>query len=425
MTTFVVGYLMKDQLVLIIRWVLKRLAQATIWRFRPGVIAVTGSVGKTSAKYAIGAVLAADRSVRISRGNFNNELGVSLGILGDWGKIEGIFFWPKVILVGLWQLIVKSDYPELLVLEYGIDRPGDMKKLIAIAEPNVSVVTAIGDIPAHVEFFDGPERVVREKSRIIECLEPASFAVLNGDSAVVLGFRERTRARVVTYGFGEENDVHITEFENRIMDGRPVGISFRLGYAGNTVLVELDGVFGRAHAYAAAAGAAIGLVFALPLGKISEALRAYRPPDGRMQLVAGPNETLFLNDAYNASPLSMEEALVTLKGLPAKRRVAVLGDMREIGTYAMEAHRKLGERVAKSANILVTVGPLAKFIAEGANKAGLRKNYIYSYDTAEESAPKLSELIKKGDLVLMKASHAVGLEKLVEMFTPTPNRDSK
>ena len=412
---------MKDQLVLVIRWVLKQLARATIWRFRPGIIAVTGSVGKTSTKYAIGAVLAADRSVRISRGNFNNELGVSLGILGDWGKIGGMFFWPKVIVSGLWQFIAKSDYPELLVLEYGIDRPGDMKQLIAIAEPNVSAVTAIGDIPAHVEFFESPEQVAREKSRIIECLQPASFAVLNGDSDVVLGLRERTRARVVTYGFGEENDVRITGFGNRIIAGNPVGISFRLGYAGNTVLVELDGVFGRAHAYAAAAGAALGLIFGLPLGKISEALRTYRPPTGRMQLIAGPNETLFLNDAYNASPLSMEEALGTMKGLPAKRRIAVLGDMREIGTYAMEAHRSLGERVAKAANVLVTVGPLAKFIAEGANKAGLRKNYIYSYDTAEEAAPKLSELIKKGDLVLFKASNAVGLEKLVEMFTQHQN----
>ncbi|MEY4731530.1 MAG: hypothetical protein RL681_476 [Candidatus Parcubacteria bacterium] len=417
MNTFVVGYLIKDQMVFIVRWVLKVLARATIWRFRPGVIAVTGSVGKTSTKYAIGAVLAADRSVRVSRGNFNNELGVSLGILGDWGKIEGIFFWPKVILAGFWQLIVKSGYPELLVLEYGIDRPGDMRRLIAIAEPNVSVVTAIGDIPAHVEYFGSPEHVAREKSRIIECLEPASFAVLNGDSGIVLGLRERTRARVVTYGFGEENDVRITDFENRVLNGQPVGISFRLGYAGNVVLVELDNMFGRAHAYAAAAGAAMGLVFALPLGKIAEALRTYHPPAGRMQCIAGPNESLFLNDAYNASPLSMQEALTTLKSLPAKRRIAVLGDMREIGTYAMEAHRALGERVAKTANILVTVGPLAKFIAEGANKAGLRKNYIYSYDTAEEAAPKLSELIKKGDLVLMKASHAVGLEKLVEMFT--------
>ncbi len=417
MTTLIVGMLMKDQAVLVVRWLLKHLAKATIWRYRPGIIAVTGSVGKTSTKYAIGAVLAADRTVRISRGNFNNELGVSLGVLGDWGKIAGLFFWPKVILAGLWRLVVKSDYPELLILEYGIDRPGDMKRLIGIAEPNVSIVTAIGDVPAHVEFFESPEQVAREKARIIECLEPASFAVLNGDSPAALDLRERTRARVVTYGFGAENDVRVTDFENRVADGRPMGISFRIGYAGNTVLVELDGVFGRAHAYAAAAGAAMGLVFAMPLGKIAEALRSYDPPGGRMELISGPNDTLFLNDAYNASPLSMQEALATLKGLPAKRRIAVLGDMLEIGAYAMDEHRAIGERAAKSANLLLTVGPRAKFIAEGARKAGLRKNYIFSYDTAEEAIPKLSGLLKPGDLALFKASHAVGLEKLVEIFT--------
>jgi UDP-N-acetylmuramyl pentapeptide synthase len=417
MTTLVIGLLLKDQAVVVVRWLVKHLARATVWRYRPAIVAVTGSVGKTSTKYAVGAVLAADRSVRISRGNFNNELGVSLGILGDWGKIAGLFFWPKVILMGLWRLIVKSDYPELLVLEYGIDRPGDMKQLIAIAEPNVSVMTAIGDVPAHVEFFGSPEQVAREKGRIIECLAPASFAVLCGDSPMTVGLRERTRARVVTYGFNAENDVRISDFENRIAAGRPAGISFRVGYAGNTVLVELDGVFGRAHAYAAAAGAAIGLVFAMPLGRIAEALRGYRPPAGRMQLISGPNDTLFLNDAYNASPLSMQEALATLKSIPAKRRIAVLGDMLEIGAYAMDEHRTLGERAAKAVNILITVGPRARFIAEGARKAGLRKNYIFSYDTAEEAIPKLSGLLKPGDVTLFKASHAVGLEKLAQLFT--------
>src|SRR6266404_2785078 len=194
-------------IIKILRWKLRKLAQLTIWRYRPGIVGVTGSVGKTSTKLAIAAVLGSERRVRASHENLNNELGLPLTILGDWSegelklisrdqpahteKLRKIFFWAKVLLLGSWRLIFKdANYPEILILEYGADRPGDIKHLLNIAKPNVSIITAVGDIPVHVEFFTGPEEVAREKARLIEHLPSAGYAILNYDDLTVMELKD-------------------------------------------------------------------------------------------------------------------------------------------------------------------------------------------------------------------------------------------
>ncbi|MEK7147102.1 MAG: Mur ligase family protein, partial [Patescibacteria group bacterium] len=147
---------MKDVKIKILRLILKKLARWTISRYQPEIVGVTGTVGKTSTKEAIKAVLGKYRRVRASSGNFNNEIGLPLAILGDWEKIRGFFFWLKVFAVSLSRLVLKMPYPEILILEYAADRPGDLKYLLSIARPKVGVITAVGDIPAHVEFYSGP-----------------------------------------------------------------------------------------------------------------------------------------------------------------------------------------------------------------------------------------------------------------------------
>ncbi|MBI4087445.1 MAG: UDP-N-acetylmuramoyl-tripeptide--D-alanyl-D-alanine ligase [Candidatus Liptonbacteria bacterium] len=410
----------------------KRLAQLAVWRYRPGIIGITGSVGKTSTKLAVQAVLGGERRVRASAGNLNSDLGLPLTILGDWSekelalvsrdqpphtaRIRKLFFWAKVILSSFWRVLfaARSSYPDILVLEYGADRPGDLKYLLGIARPNISVITAIGDIPVHVEFFAGPDDVAREKARLIEYLPSAGFAVLNRDDDSVMNLKDRTRAHVITFGFASDADVRISRFENRTEGDVPAGISFKLEYGGSLVPVRLDGVFGKAQSYASAAAAAIGLVFGLNLVKISEALKKYVPADSRMKLVPGIKHTHLIDDSYNASPLSMHAALDTLKSLPAKRKMAVLGDMLEIGKYAIEAHERAGRLAGKFLDVLITVGPRAKFIAEEARKSGMRRNKIYSFDTADAAKREVQNLMKKGDLVLIKGSHAMELNKVVE-----------
>lgn len=404
----------KQKLQSYLQRVVRQLAIWTIRKYKPGVVAVTGSVGKTSAKEAIYAVLKASRPVRKSGGNFNNELGVPLSILGDWQEISGKYFWAKVILLSLVRLVFRFRYPDILVLEYAADRPGDLKYLLDIARPQIGVVTAIGDIPVHVEFFSGPEAIAREKAKIVEALPVNGVAVLNHDDQSVLEMRQRTRGHVMTMGFSNDAEVRISSFENRMENWLPAGISFKLHYGGSFVPVRLDGCFGKAQAYAAATAACVGLVFGLNLVKISEALQEYQAPPRRMKLVPGIKQTFIIDDTYNASPLAMHAAIDTVKELKAKRKMAVLGDMLEIGKYTPEAHETIGNLAGKNFDLLVTVGARAKFIAEAAAAAGLAKKNIYSFDTAEEAAPKVQELMRKGDLILIKASRAIGLDKIVE-----------
>jgi len=401
-------------LIKILRWFLKKLAQLTIWRYRPGIVGITGSVGKTSAKIAIASVLSADRKVRYAKNNFNNELGLPLTILGTWEEIKGAFFWPKVFFGSVWRLIFKTDYPEILILEYGVDRPWDMRYLLDIARPNVSVITAIGEVPAHVEFFSGPEDVAREKSKLIESLPAAGFAVLNYDDDTVMNLEERTRAHLITFGFEKGASVRVTGFETRSEAGRPVGVSFKLEYGGSFVPVRLDGAYGRTQGYAAAAGACVGLIFGLNLVKISDGLRHYEPASHRLNIMPGIKNSFILDDCYNANPTSMYAALDTLRAIPAKRKIAVLGDMLEIGKYAMQAHEKIGAIAAKVADQLVLVGPRAKFIAQGARGDGMAKRNIQEFETAEDAKAAIREMIRSGDLILVKGSHSMQLDKVVE-----------
>ncbi len=415
----------------VLAWALKKLAQLIILRYRPGIIGVTGSVGKTSTKLAIAAVIGPSRRTRFSKGNLNNELGLPLAIVGDFSenevkivsrdtpegekKIGKSLFWIKVILTGVMNLIRRNnDYPEILVLEYGSDKPDDIKNLLEIARPNISVITAVGEIPVHVEFFAGPDELAKEKSRLIEQLPSAGFAILNHDDETVMDLKGRTRAHIFTFGFQKGSELRLTGFRNKVESGKPVGVSFRMEYGGGSVPVEINGVFGKVQAYASGAAAAVGLIFGINLIKIAESLKAYRPAPSRMELVAGAKQTTIINDSYNASPLSMHAALDVLRDLPAKRKIAVLGDMLELGEYSMEAHGRVGRIAAQVVDFLFTVGKGGKIIAEAAVKKGFSKKRIKSFDSADEAVDEVEKAIKKGDIILVKGSHAMELEKIAE-----------
>lgn len=405
---------MKERLQKILQWKLRRLARLTIWKYEPKIVAVAGSVGKTSTKYAIASVLRSAHSIRMSPGNFNNEIGVPLTIISDEEELGGFFFWFLVMWRALWNLVLKANYPDVLILEYATDRPGDMKYLLKIARPTHGVLTAFGEIPVHVEFFAGPEELAREDARAIEYLSAYGYALLNFDDETVLEMKDRTRAKVITYGFGEGADIRISNFEHRSEGGVPAGISFKLEYGGSFVPVRMNNVYGKPTAYSAAAAAGIGLIFGMNLVSISEALSHYEAPKGRMNLLEGIKGTHILDDSYNAAPLSMHAALETLKDLDGKRKIAVLGDMLEIGQYSIEAHEEIGRYAKKCADILVTVGARAMFIADEAKRLGMPQKNVWSFDTADEAKLRVQEILKAGDVVLIKASRAIGLDKVVE-----------
>jgi UDP-N-acetylmuramoyl-tripeptide--D-alanyl-D-alanine ligase len=399
----------------ILIWKVRLLASWTLKRYKPTVIGVTGSAGKTSSKEAIFAVLRKEYVCRRNVKNFNNELGVPLTILGDYQQSGGFFFWLKAILKGYWHLIIKDKkYPEVLILEMAADRPGDIKYLTNLTKPHVGVITAIGDVPVHVEFYSSPEAVVREKGKMIESLPEDGFAILNFDDERVWELKNKTRAKIFSFGFNQGADIQIGNMENRMEDGRPEGIAFKVQYGGSFVPVRLNKTFGKPQAYAAAAAISVGIVFGLHLVEISDALSEYEAPEGRMKLIDGVKKTLILDDSYNASPLSMIASLETLKSLPAKRKIAVLADMLEIGDYAEDAHKNVGKVAAEVVNHLFCIGPRAHFIAESALKAGLDSKKVQVFDNSETAKKMIEKELKQGDLVLVKGSHAMELEKVLE-----------
>lgn len=414
----------KEILLKILAGFLRLLAKMTISRYKPAVIGVTGNVGKTSAKATIHAALADDRNVRASSKNFNNELGLPLNILGDWDETGGFFFWSKVLLSAVWQLIFKnSRYPEVLVLEYGVDRPDDMKYLLGIARPQMGVVTAVGNVPVHVEFFSGPEGVAKEKAKLITQLPTTGFAILNADDPKVLGMARETRGHVITYGFSSKADVKILAFGNRLDVGTgEAGISFKLNYNGKVVPIKIPNVLGKTAAYASAAGVAVGLVFGVNLVKIAENFTKMETPKGRLRVMRGIKGSTIVDDTYNASPLAMRESLETLKSVKAKRKIAVLGDMLEIGKYTMDSHEEIGALAAKCADMLLTIGLRGNFIAEGALKNKMPKNAVFRFNDIHEAGRFLQERLKSGDVVLLKASQGVRMEKVVKEIMGEPLR---
>ena len=413
----------------ILQKVLAVMARWTMRRYRPMVIGVTGSVGKTSARMAIHAALKKKFRCRTAEKNYNNEIGMALTILGLPHYGRNVLGWLYGLIRANKRIVWRGLYPEILVLEYGVDRPGDMDYLLSLARPDIAVVTAIGEIPAHVEFFENADRVWREKAKLVEALSPDGCAILNRDDAPVYRMKARTKARTaVTYGEGEDADVRVANYEVRMAQGgafgsMPIGIGFKLEHKGSVVPVRMSGVFGRPHATAAAAAAAVALTLKINLVEIAEALREYAPAPGRMRLIRGIAGSLILDDTYNASPEAVRSALQTLHDLPTgKRKIAVLGDMLEIGAYAEQAHRAVGRLAADFLDILVSVGERASFIADEAAARGIESGRIMRYGDSRSAGRALASFLQEGDLVLVKGSQGVRMERIVEVIMAEPQR---
>lgn len=418
--------------------ILAILARATLRRYKPIVIGITGSVGKTSAKEAVFAVLKLKRSVRTSESNYNNEIGVPLTILGISHYGRNIFLWAGAFVRVLFRVVVRDqNFPKILILEMGADRPGDIAYLANLAKPTIGIITSVGEIPVHVEFFSGPEDVAREKAKLIQSLPIDGLAILNADDDILTDIRKETKAHVQTFGFDEHADMRIadvrlaTDFNKELNQEIPEGIVFTLSYKHKIAPVKLNGVFGKPQAYAAAAAALVGTRFGMTLPEIAAALSLYVPPPGRLRLLKGIKHTWILDDSYNSSPQALHSALDTLRDLPGKRKIAILGDMLELGEYTEAAHRTAGDRVAEFVDVLITVGPRAKFIAEEAQSGGLENvkvlqpNQVHSFDIAAQALPILDGIIREGDLILVKGSQGMRMEKITEEIMAEPERASE
>lgn len=400
--------------------VLKKLAKSTVSKFKPTVIAITGSVGKTSTKEAIYAVLSGYKVVRRTALNFNNEIGVPLTILGDWENISkpACFFWTKVIFKSIFVLIFvkKEEYPNVLVLEYGADKQGDISYLLSIAKPHIGVISAIGTIPVHVEnYSQGIESVAKEKGKIVTELSPNDFGILNFDDPWTDKIISKTKTHILTFGTSEGANVKISRINHILNDGKITGLGFKLEQKGTSFPVVLPDAFSVSHAYACACAVAVAEVFDINMvDAAQEFSKKYAPVYGRSLILDGIKNTQIIDESYNSSPLALETTLKTIKTATYARKIAVLGDMLELGEFSIKAHELAGEIVRDCVDVLITVGARAKFIAERAIKKGFKKENVFVFDEAKEAGIKLQEIIKEGDLILIKGSRAIGLDSVVD-----------
>jgi len=368
------AYIVPDTLL-----ALQRLAAGRRDRRRTKVVSITGSVGKTTTKEIVASVLGVKYRVLKSEANYNNEIGLPLTLL---------------------QL---TNRHQRAVLEMGMYALGEIRTLCEIARPEIGVVTNVG--PVHLERLGSMEAIAAAKAELPEALPSHGFAIFNADDPFVRAMADRTRARPLLYGLVEAADVQATNVSSRGLEG----VSFQLHYEGRSVPV-VTALPGRHIVSNALAAAAVGLADGLSLEEVAAGL-ANADVRVRIKIRGGHAGATLIDDTYNASPASMAAALDLLAEIPG-RRIAVLGDMGELGAASKEGHQTVGQRAAETADIIHAVGEEAALISQAARDAGHKD--VYHWLTKDEAGTALLSTLQADDVVLLKASRAMAFETLVE-----------
>jgi len=411
--------------------ILRALSKKIIRKYHPDVIGITGSVGKTSTKEAVYLVLKTKFNVRKSYKNYNNEVGVPLAIIGvEQSPNHSLLGWLVVIAKAIKLLcIIDKNYPEILVLEMGADKPGDIAYLTDIAPCKIGILTYISH--AHTEAFKTIKKIAQEKRVIITHLERSGFAVLNFDNEMVMQNSNLTKAEIITFGFKEGADFKATDI-NVITDEKtawPVGLNFKLNYKGNIVPIFLPGAVATHLIPSSLCAIAVGHILGINAVEAANALRQLEALPGHMRLILGIKNTLLIDDTYNSSPEPAKSALYTLSKIEPQnngKRIAVLADMLELGSETENAHREIGHKVAElGIDFLITVGEASKNTASAAREGGVDDNQIVSFANSEQAGKFLQEKLHEGDVVLIKGSQGLRMEKVVKEVMAEPLDASK
>ena len=343
-------------------------------------------------------------------------------------KVKFLFQRPKVIVVaGRGQACAKQAVfqvlgshfkigKELLILEDTKDSGFFLKK----SRLPILLITHTGQYYPDKDFFAGETAVASRLKELARILPERGYLVLNFDDEAARDFKDCTSGRFLTFGFGPKADIRATDiFLTRFP---AIGTNFKVNHQGNTVPVWLEKTFGKEQIYSALSAASIGEILGLNLVEVSSSLRFYRSIPGKMQLIPGIKNSWILDDSAGSSLFSAMEALDILREIPLEcgRKIAVLGDILGIEEYVPEMHENVGEKVAKTADLLFAIGIRAIFFAEGAVKGGMAKDKIFKFNTAKEAGLALQKEIKEGDLILIDGSEEISMIEIVEEIKSGP-----
>jgi UDP-N-acetylmuramoyl-tripeptide--D-alanyl-D-alanine ligase len=368
---------------------LKALQSLAKWyrsKFDIPFVGITGSVGKTSTKEMVACAIGQRYNVLKNEGNFNNEIGLPLTMF----KLD------------------RSQ--EVAVLEMGMSAVGEIRTLASIVRPKVGIITNIG--LSHIEKLGSRQNILKAKLEILEGLYADGLLILNGDDVMLSGVKDLLSCRTVSYGLEEGVDYQAYNVQSR----GELGIDFNITVGGQEYAINLP-VPGVHNVYNALAAVAAGIELGVPMQDLQSGISHFRPENMRLNIVKTHDMTI-INDAYNASPHSMKAALDVLSELQATRRIAVLGNMLELGEWSQRAHMDTGVYAArKKPDILVTVGNEAEYIVKGAVEAGYSPDQTNVLQNNQQAIEYLRKVLKPGDAVLVKGSRSMRMEQIVQALT--------
>lgn len=392
--------LMKERVIGWLQVLLRALAKRRLARSTAKIIAVSGSSGKTTTRFAIAHVLKKvfDRPVVVGEGNLNNELGVPMVILGFDHNVRW-WQWPSVMLAGFFRACFGSPLTAYLVLEYAADKPNDIKYLLSIAPPQVAVITNIGQ--AHLGNYPSSADLKAEKLKLLDGVTENGAIIVNADNPILKQYQPRQPVAIIQVGTSGNLDLKATNIKVETNKTR-----FNLHYGGLDYPAQIK-ARGEHFVYAALIACAVAIWYRAEITDVLEALKTFDSLPGRGRIYLGFGERVIIDDSYNANPESMLAGLQLLADIKGKRKVAILGDMLELGRDSEALHRRILRRAFEVSDVVVGIGPIFSQIGPD-----------YTFPDVESTLPRLETVLQKEDIVLVKASHGMHLEKIVEKLIP-------
>lgn len=365
---------------------LQKLARNTLREHPVKVVGITGSIGKTTTKEFTSALLEKRFKILKSEGNFNNHLGLPLSILR-----------------------LKEDH-EVAVLEMGMSHLGEIKRLTEIAPPDIAVITNVQ--PVHLEFLKNLGNIANAKKEILEGMKPTGTAILNGDDPWVLKISSAWKGEKIFFGLSKKWEISAQKIQKLGLGG----MLFELNYGGKRSKVRLPFFYDSTLSNFLAA-AAVAFSLSVPIADINERSAELKPAEKRGTVLSLKKGYTLIDDSYNSNPAALRSVLKSVSEISAKRKIAVLGDMLELGEDSLSYHVSAGKQVAACGfDLLVTVGPLSEHISEGAMEKGMPEDRIYTFKDSREAAGVIGDLLEHGDLILVKGSRAMKMEVITEQL---------
>ena len=395
------------------------MAQTVLMKYQPRIVGITGSVGKSSTKEAIALVLEPHFRVRKNEGNYNNEIGIPLTILGCKSGGRSLTAWLGVLGSWLRLLLLPGEYPEILILEMGIDRKGDMDYLLSFVPVSIGVATHVSG--SHLAQFGTLANVAKEKRKLIKHLPITGYAILNADNEWTRKMEEVTDAEVITYGFVDNADIRV---DNLLFHGdasRVEGFSFKLNYKGKSVPMRLPVLLAKHLIPSVLAAVGVGVALKLNLVEIARSLESFKSLPGRMHMFLGINNSRIIDDTYNASPASMRAAIDTLSHIQAPRKGVILGDMLELGEKSDEEHASFVTDI-RQANVsfVILVGQHMQALYQALKQGSNAPQQVMWFPDPMSASDYASEVVRSGDVTLVKGSQGVRMEMIVLRLLAQP-----